>query len=179
MLENNSKTYFNLIQLNLQFVFAYILIHFRENSSLSRSPSPEEENKTQDVVLNLKNENLEFNRINEQLSRLNAYYHSLQSKLIIRNDLYKLDSILEDYLKLTKKYLTLIESDSWTSSDLSNAFDWLNDKFIRKMIQMTTQLDANDSLCAYFVKFFNDFVYLFRIDFELIKSKVNFVYTFN
>jgi len=52
MLENNAETYFNLIQLNLQFVFAYILIHFRENSALSRSSSPEEEEKKiQDVTL--------------------------------------------------------------------------------------------------------------------------------
>lgn len=152
--EANAKTYLNLIELNLQFVFAYILIHFRQSSS---SPSLEEE---------------EINNKGEQLSKLNAYYHSLHSKLALKNDLYKLDSILEDYLKLTNKYLNLIESDSWSSDELSSAFTWLSDKLIRRLIQMSAQVDAKDSLCACFVKFFNDLVYLFRIDFELIKSKV-------
>ena len=152
----------------MQFVFAYILLHFREKPSLSPASSIEEVDENCATYLN--------NQISDQLSKLNAYYHSLQSKLNIKNELFKLDSILEDYLKLTKKYLNLIESDSWTTPELSNAFTWLNDRFIRKIIQMSAQVDAKDPLCPYFVKIFNDFVYLFRIDFELIKSKVSFLY---
>lgn len=88
-------------------------------------------------------------------------------------ELYKLDSYLDDYLKLTKKYLLLIENDSWSSDELSNAFSWLNNKFLRSLIQMSAQIDAKDSLCPYFVKFFSDFVLLFTIDFDFIKSEVN------
>lgn len=158
--ETYAKTYLNLLQMNLQFVFAYILIHFRDKSSLSRSASSEDEKQVN-------------NTNGEQLSKLNAYYYSLHSKLDLKNDLYKLDSILEDYLKLTNKYLSLIESDSWSTVELSNAFTWLSDKLIRRVIQMSAQVDAKDPLCAHIVKFFNDFIYLFRIDFDLIKSKVS------
>ncbi len=146
----------------MQFVFAYILLNFRAQSTAASNEL--DQNDTTD------------HQMSDQLSNLNAYYHLLQSKLNIKNDLFKLDSILEDYLKLTKKYLNLIETDLWSTVELSNAFTWLTDIFIRKLIQMSAQVDAKDPLCTYFVRIFNDFVYLFRIDFELIKSKVSVLY---
>ncbi len=108
------------------------------------------------------------------LSKLNAYYHSLQEKLDTTTDLelYRLDSILEDYLCLTRKYLHLIETDSWSTQNLSSSFTWLGDVFLRKLIQMTAQLDARDPLCPYFVKLFQNFTLLFAIDYEFINSKV-------
>ncbi len=106
------------------------------------------------------------------LSKLNAYYHSLQEKLNTNVDLYKLDSILEDYLFLTRKYLNLIETDSWSSGNLSSSFTWLGDVFLRKLIQMTAQIEARDPLCPYFAKLFENFVLLFAIDYEFINSKL-------
>lgn len=90
----------------------------------------------------------------------------------LKIDLYKLDAYLDDYLKLTKQYLLLIENDSWSTTELSNAFTWLNDKFLRKIIQMSVHVEANDIMCPTIVKFFSDFVLLFTIDFELIKNEV-------
>lgn len=75
-------------------------------------------------------------------------------------------------MKLSKEYLLLIENDSWSSDELSGAFTWLNDKLLRKLIQMSAQVDAADPLCPYFVNFFSDFVLLFIIDFDLIKSEI-------
>ena len=144
------KTYLNLLHMNLQFVFASVLMHFRDNET----------------------ETTKMNEVDNQLSKLNNYYHKLQEKMNLQIELYKLDSYLDDYLKLTKKYLLIIEDDSWSSDALSNAFSWLNNKFLRSLIQMSAQIDARDSLCPYFVKFFSDFVLLFTIDFDFIKSEV-------
>ena len=152
----HSTTYLNLLQMNLQFVFASILLHFRETKFHA----------TTEINGGGDDGNLE---LDYQLSKLNAYFHILQEKMNIRNDLYKLDSYLDDYLKLTKKYLLLIENDSWPTAELSNAFSWLNDKFLRKIIEMSVHVDANSSICPKIVKFFSDFVLLFTIDFELIK----------
>ena len=96
----------------------------------------------------------------------------MQEKLNTNVDLYKLDSILEDYLLLTRKYLNLIETDSWSSENLSSSFTWLGDVFLRKLIQMTAQIEARDPLCPYFVKLFENFVLLFAIDYEFINSKL-------
>ena len=153
-----ARTYLSLLQMNLQFVFASILIHFREEA---HSPIGDEQAPNDDVA-----------SIDNQLSRLNAYFHALQEKMNFEIELYKLDSILDDYLKLTKKYVELIRSDAWTSAELSNAFAWLNDKYLRRLIQMSAQVDAKDPLCSGFVKFFSDFILLFTIDFELIKAEV-------
>ncbi len=150
-----SRTYLHLLQMNLQFVFASILLHFRETKFENN---------------NAINTNLESDY---QLSKLNAYFHALQEKMSVRLDLYKLDAYLDDYLQLTKQYLLLIENDTWPTAQLSNAFKWLNDKFLRKIIQMSVHVDANSSICPIIVKFFSDFVLLFTIDFELIKSEVN------
>jgi hypothetical protein len=107
-------------------------------------------------------------------SKLNEYFHILQEALGVCNELYKLDSILEDHMSLTKKYLWLIESDSWSSapSDLSAAFDWLSEKLLRRIIQISAQIDARDPLCSYFVRFFREFTLIFAIDYELIKTNV-------
>ncbi len=152
---NYSKIYLNLLQMNLQFVFASILLHFRETKFENN---------------NIMNANLE---LDYQLSKLNAYFHVLQEKINVSIDLYKLDSYLDDYLQLTKQYLLLIENDTWPTAELSNAFKWLNDNFLRKIIQMSVHVDANSSICPTIVKFFSDFVLLFTIDFELIKSEVD------
>ena len=141
----------NLTTLCLQFVLAFILIHFRETSPAS--DHLEEEN-------------------NDYLSKLNSYFYLLQEKLNVKCDLYKLDSILEDHSYLTKKYLNLIETDSWSSDDLSKAFEWLSDKFLRKLMQICAQVDAKDPLCAQFVQLFSNFVLIFAIDYELIRSKI-------
>ncbi len=109
---------------------------------------------------------------NDYFSKLNSYFYLLQEKLNIRHDLYKLDSILEDYFHLTKKYLNLIETDSWSSSNLSIAFEWLSDKFLRKLMQICAQVDAHDPLCACFVQLFSNFVLIFAVDYELIRSKI-------
>ena len=108
------------------------------------------------------------------MSKLNAYFSSLQEKLTVKFDLYKLDSILDDYLHLTKKYMCLIETDTWPqdSAALTQAFAWLSDEFVRKLIELSAQVDAKDPICAHFVLFFREFILLFAIDYELIKSKV-------
>lgn len=146
--ERHALTYMNLLNLNVQYIFGFVLIHFREA-------------KNGDEV-----------ECAKKLSKLNSYFHALQEKVDIKLDLYKIDSILEDYLCLTLKYLNLIESDLWSSIELSNAFTWLSDTFIRKLIQMSAQVDAKDPLCFYFVQLFRNFTLLFAIDYELIKSKV-------
>ena len=161
--EKHASTYLNMIQMSLQFIFASILIHFRDEITIPL---------TAETVLCDQEQSPSSH--DTQLSKLNAYYHSLQEKLAHKHELYKLDSILEDYLQLTKKYISLIESDSWSTDGLSDAFAWLNDKFLRKLIQMSAQIDAKDPLCVHFVKIFNDFTLLFAIDIELIKSKVPF-----
>lgn len=143
--DQHAETYLRLLNLNLQFVFAYILVHFREQDSSSS---------------------------NSKIVKLNDYYHSLQQKLDVKLDLYKLDSVLEDYLSLTDKYLNLIATDSWSSNELSDAFEWLGDKFLVKLIQMSAQVEAKDSLCPYFVAIFRSFTLLFAIDYEFIKSKI-------
>ncbi|CAF0796504.1 unnamed protein product [Brachionus calyciflorus] len=147
--EKNACSYLRLLNLNIQFVFAYVLIHFREANS-------EDELKLMD----------------KKIPKLNSFFHSLKEKLDINLDLYKIDSILEDYLSLTTKYLNIIESDLWSSIELSKAFEWLSDSFIRKLIQMSAQVDACDELCPYLVKLFRNFTLLFAIDFELVKSKI-------
>jgi hypothetical protein len=163
----NAKNYMKLVQLNLQFVFAHVLIPFR---SLASSTTTDDDTTERLTKLNI--------------SKLNAYFYHLQQKLNISTlkkqtddeelKLYRLDFILDDYLSLTKRYLCLIEVDAWSSStaDLSNVFTWLNDIFIRRLIQMTAQLDANSSLVGYFVQFFADFTLLFAIDYQLIRSQL-------
>ena len=111
-----------------------------------------------------------------KMARLNEYYHLLQEKLNVKLELYKIDSVLDDYLSLSKKYLNLIETDSWPSMDLSNAFEWLSDRFLRKLIQMSAQIDAKDYLCPEFVLIFRNFTLLFAIDCEFIKSKVSCIF---
>jgi len=159
---HHAKTYLSLLRMNLQFVFASILLHFRNEAKVENG------NGNGDATLDT---SVEKER-DYQLSKLNSYYHTLQEKMNINIDLYKLDSYLDDYLKLSKEYLLLIENDSWSSDELSNAFTWLNDKLLRKLIQMSAQVDSSDPLCPYFVSFFSDFVLLFIIDFELIKSEI-------
>lgn len=140
------------------------MINFRE--------SPSTEN---DLTSNDLNDLSKSNK----LPKLNSYFHSLQEKLELNNyDLYKIDSILEDYLSLTVKYLSLIESGSWTSADLADSFTWLSDTFLRKLIQMSAHVDAKDKLCSYFVNIFRSFTLLFAIDYELITSKVFFLLYF-
>jgi hypothetical protein len=175
--ERHASAYLNLLNLNLQFIFAFILIQFRDShlpkpSQSSFIESTDHEAHQSDDENN-ENHNQSQLTIDEHLSKLNLYYHSLQEHMHFKYELYKLDSILDDYLNLTKKYLNMIESDSWSSIDLSNAFEWLSDKFLLKLIQMTAQIDAKDYLCAHFVQLFHNFVLLFSIDYELIKSKIN------
>jgi hypothetical protein len=157
--ERHAKTYLELINLNLQFIYSYILIHFREQQ--------EEENEFPSHTSSGEAAS------SAKLAKLNEYYHLLQDKLNVKLELYKLESVLEDYLSLSKKYLNLIETDSWSSQQLSNAFDWLSDKFLRKLIQMSAQLDAKDYLCPDFVLIFRNFTLLFAIDYEFVKSKVS------
>lgn len=149
--EKYALNYMKLLNLNIQFIFAFVLVHFRNAEEI---------------------EHMEF--LNKKLPILNSYFHSLKEKLEIQLDQYKIDCILEDYLSLTTKYLKLIESDSWSSIDLSNAFEWITDSFVRKLIQISAQIDAKDELCPYLVKIFRNFTLLFSIDFELINSKVIF-----
>lgn len=155
-----ASNYINLVCLNLQYIFAFILINFRNNTS--------------NAANGLDENGCERDDFHEQVSELNSYFHLLQEKLEVDYELYKIDSILDDYLLLTKKYLDLIETDSWSSIELSNAFTWLTDEFVRKLIQLSTQVDAKDRLCHLFVKLFRNFILLFAIDYELIKSKVYF-----
>lgn len=174
--ERHASAYLNLLNLNLQFIFAFILIQFRETHLLKHSQSSfieSADNQVHESVQECESHNESQLTIDEHLSKLNLYYHSLQENLHFKYELYKLDSILDDYLSLTKKYLNMIESDSWSSLDLSNAFEWLSDKFLLKLIQMTAQIDAKDYLCAHFVQLFHNFVLLFSIDYELIRSKIN------
>jgi hypothetical protein len=156
--EQHAKTYLELINLNLQFIYSYILIHFREQQEEDGELSAN--TLSSETVLNAK------------VTKLNEYYHLLQEKLNVKIELYKLESVLDDYLSLSKKYLNLIETDSWSSQQLSNAFEWLSDKFLRKLIQMSAQLDAKDYLCPDFVLIFRNFTLLFAIDYEFVKSKV-------
>lgn len=147
--EKYALNYMKLLNLNIQFIFAFVLIHFRNSEEV---------------------DDIDF--LNKKLPILNSYFHSLKEKLDIQLDQYKIDCILEDYLSLTTQYLKLIESDSWSSIDLSNAFEWITDSFVRKLIQISAQVDAKDELCPYLVKIFRNFTLLFSIDFELINSKV-------
>ena len=142
--------------MSLQFVLAFILVQFRGDSS------PPQDTTNGDTG----------DEHNDYLAKLNSYFYLLQEKLNIKHDLYKLDSILEDYFHLTKKYLNLIETDSWSSANLSTAFTWLSDRFLRKLMQICAQVDARDSLCACFVQLFSNFVLIFAIDYELIRSKI-------
>ena len=162
--EQHSQTYMKLLNLNFQFAFALVLINFRE------SPKNELE-----LELTSEEDNLSSGAMNK-LPKLNSYFHSLQEKLALGEDgeydLYKIDSILEDYLSLTVKYLGIIESDSWTSDELAASFAWLSDTLLRKLIQMSVQVEARDKLCSSFVNVFRSFTLLFAIDYELIKSKV-------
>ncbi|RNA19956.1 lisH domain and HEAT repeat-containing KIAA1468-like protein, partial [Brachionus plicatilis] len=148
--EKYALNYMKLLNLNIQFIFAFVLIHFRNSEQV---------------------EDAEF--LNKKLPILNSYFHSLKEKLDIKLNQYEIDSILEDYLSLTTRYLTLIESDSWSSIELSDAFEWITDSFVRKLIQISAQVDAKDELCPYLAKIFRNFTLLFSIDFELIKSKVS------
>jgi hypothetical protein len=155
--EAHGKTYLELINLNLQFLYAYILIHFREQTyQIEDSNEP---------VIRIQDSH------KNKIAKLNQYYNLMQEKLECNLDLYKIESILDDYLSLSIKYLNLIETDSWSSMDLSNAFDWLSDKFMRKLIQMSAQIEAKDYLCPQFVCIFRNFTLLFAIDHEFIKSK--------
>ena len=162
--EQNAKTYLELINLNLQFIYAYILINFREQKQ------SDDENDAEDTTSSSASER------ENKMARLNEYYHLLQEKLNVKLELYKIDSVLDDYLSLSKKYLNLIETDSWPSMDLSNAFEWLSDRFLRKLIQMSAQIDAKDYLCPEFVLIFRNFTLLFAIDCEFIKSKVSCIF---
>lgn len=158
--ESHALTYMKLIDLNFQFIFALVLMNFRE------SPKTDEE---------LSNDDLQSMSARDKLPKLNSYFHSLHEKLSLTTgeyDLYKIDSILEDYLGLTVKYLRIIETDSWSSDQLANSFTWLSDTFLRKLIQLSAQVDARDKLCSCFVHVFTSFTLLFAIDYELIKSKV-------
>jgi hypothetical protein len=150
-----------LIDLNLQFIFAFILINFRQQQK-EQQQQQENQNSNEDE------------RLLSKLPKLNSYFHSLQEKLLLvdKYELYKLDSVLEDHLTLAIKYLSLIESDSWSSVDLSQSFTWLSDDFLRKLIQMSAQVEARDTLCYCFVNIFRDFTLLFAIDYEFIRSKV-------
>lgn len=165
--EQHSQTYMKLLNLNFQFAFALVLINFRESpkNELELELTSEENNE----------DNLLSGAMNK-LPKLNSYFHSLQEKLALGEDgeydLYKIDSILEDYLSLTVKYLGIIESDSWTSDELAASFAWLSDTLLRKLIQMSVQVEARDKLCSSFVNVFRSFTLLFAIDYELIKSKV-------
>ena len=85
--ENHAKTYLNMLHMSLQFIFASILIHFRNEIT---------------VPLTVDESSIDNATHDAQLSKLNEYYHSLQEKLSPKFELYKIDSILEDYLQLTK-----------------------------------------------------------------------------
>ena len=153
--ELHAQAYMNLINLNFQFIFALVLINFRESPSDDLS--------------------------SDRLPKLNSYFHSLQEQLELNDmdQLYRIDSILDDYLSLTVRYLSVIESDAWSSVKLADSFTWLSDTFLRKLIQMSAQVDAKEKrLCSHFVNIFRSFTLLFAIDYELIKSKVFFSFYF-
>ena len=165
----HALTYMNLLRMNLQFVFAYVLVHFRDRGAIT----------TEDSSVTESNSSEE-----SRLAKLNTYFHTLQQQLPVSLDsttsedskyyeLYRIDSILDDYLPLTDKYLQLIINDTWTTAEsLADAFTWLTDKFVRKLIQLSAQVDASDPLCAHFVRFFRDFVLLFAIDADMIRHKI-------
>lgn len=154
----------------MQYIFAYVLIHFRELHTAGI-------NENDDLNDNSQSNNSKTVK-DSHLTILNSYFHLLQEKLNVKFDLYKLDYILEDHFLLTKKYLNLIETDSWSSNELTDAFTWLGDLFIRKLIQISAQIDAKDPLCSNMVNIFTNLVLLFAIDYELLASKVNLKYSF-
>jgi hypothetical protein len=172
--EQHAKTYLELINLNLQFVYSYILVHFREQQHDDEDDEDVAEIvDEEDEVVKIKSSSASVS--SGKLAKLNEYYHLLQAKLGVTIELYKVESVLEDYLSLSKRYLSLIETDSWSSVQLSNAFEWLSDKFLRRLIQMSAQLDAKDYLCPDFVLIFRNFTLLFAIDHEFVKSKVGYL----
>ena len=140
------------------------MIHFRE----SRSAGIIENEDLNDSSLS----NYKTTK-DAHLTIMNSYFHLLQEKLNVKFDLYKLDYILEDHFSLTKKYLNLIQTDCWSSNELTDAFAWLGDLFIRKLIEISAQIDAKDPLCSHMVNIFTNLVLLFAIDYELLASKVN------
>lgn len=163
--ESHAVTYLRLLNMSFQFIFALVLVNFRSKSNDDELGSSSD---------------ADLQSLMYKLPKLNSYFLSLHEKLSLDEqfDLYKIDSILEDYLSLTVKYLGIIENDSWSSSDLADTFAWLSDTFLRKLIQMSAQVDARDSCCAHFVALFRNFTLLFAIDFELINSKVIYILTY-
>lgn len=165
--ESHALTYMKLINLNFQFIFAFILVNFRE------SLVTEEE---------FSNDDLQSMSDRKKLPKLNSYFLALQEKLSQATcgdyELYKIDSILEDYLTLTVKYLRIIETDCWSSDALANSFTWLSDTFLRKLIQLSAQVDAKVIFSPIFQSTFCFIIYYIHLKGQALYLFCQRVYKF-
>ena len=179
--QRNAHTYIRLLARATPFVFAYVLTSFRTVSGNSE-PTDADQQQHSTYIDSLPND--------ERLAKLNAFYHALHNELEQQqqqqddanghDELCKVDTILDDCVPLTRRYLSLIESSdmtqgTWSTERVDAAFGWLGDVLMRRLIQLSAHIGACSPLCAPFVDLFRRLTTLFAVDDELIASKMSLI----